>query len=106
MGRKEYKEIVLHRAVFEVGYFGPKWNEFFDSKYDERIKQEPFKSKPTVIGSYYYLSFNPFITEETLDGKLREVIYVQPWSSVSNQECAEVLITDVDIPCSVVVDDK
>lgn len=104
-GRKERKEIVLHRAVFEVGYFGPKWNKFFDSK-SERIKQEPIKSKPTVIRSFYYLSFNPFITEETLNGKLREVIYVQPWSSVRNQECAEVLITDVDIPCSVAIDDK
>ena len=103
--RKKRKEIVLHHAVFEVGYFGPKWNKFFDSK-SERIKQEPIKSKPTVIRSFYYLSFNPFITEETLDGKLREVIYVQPWSSVRNQECAQVLITDVDIPCSVSIDDK
>ena len=30
-GRKKRKEIVLHRAVFEVGYFGGKMAKFFDS---------------------------------------------------------------------------
>jgi len=105
-GRKEHKEIVLHRAVFEVGYFGPKWNNYFDSV-SEKIKKRGIKPKPIIDGPYYYLSISPLVTEEPLDGKPREVIYiVEHTPFLRNEECAEVLITDVDIPCSVVVDDK
>ena len=105
-GGKEHKEVALHRAIFEVGYFGPKWNKFFDSV-SERIKKEPNKYKPIVDGPFYYLSISPFITQETLDGKLREVFYMVEYTGfVSNEESAEAVVTDVAIPCSVVVDEE
>ena len=63
--------------------------------------------KLTVVGPYYYLSHSPTITEETVDGKLREVIYVEhSGAPPKNEESAQVVITDVAIPCSIVVDDE
>lgn len=105
---KEHKEIVLHRVVFEIGYigtFGPKWNALLDS-WAEKFEKESIKPKPKVSGSVYYLPVDPLITEEKLDGQLREVMYLHYKSFVNKEESAEVLITDVAIPCSVVVDDK
>jgi hypothetical protein len=108
---KEHKEIVLHRAVFEIGYigtFGPKWNALLDS-WAEKMKEGSIESKPRVFGPYryYILPVNPLITEETLDGQLREVMYLEEYTSIKEkEESAKALITDVAIPCSVVVDDK
>lgn len=104
---KERKEITLRRAVFEVDYFGPESNELFDSV-SERHKMNGTMPKLTVVGPYYYLSSSPTIIEEIVDGKLREAIYV-PHSSGAprkNQGYAQVIITDIDIPCSIVVDDE
>ena len=106
----EHKEIVLHRVVFEIGYigtFGPKWNALLDS-WAEKMKEGSIESKPRVFGPYryYILPVDPLITEETLDGQLREVMYLHYKSFVKKEESAKVLITDVAIPCSVVVDDK
>lgn len=100
--RKKHEEIVLHRAVFEVGYFGPKWNMVFDSSH-EMLKKKSIKPKPMIMGPNYYLTFDPLITEETLDGRLREVMYM---TGRPHQQSVEVLIADVNIPCSVIVDDK
>ena len=103
--RKEHKEIVLHRAVFEVGYFGPDCSEYFASVV-ERSKKEPNKYKPMVLGPFYFLSGAPFITEELLEGKMREVLYTEKYLSfIRKEESAEVHITDVNIPCSIVVDE-
>jgi hypothetical protein len=105
-GRKEHKEIVLHRVLFEVGYFGPDCNEYFASVF-EWSKKEPDKYKPVVVEPFYVMSGAPFITEEPLDGKSREVLYTEKYLSfIGKERSAEVLITDVNIPCSVVVDDK
>ena len=109
--RKEHKEIVLHRAVFEIGYigtFGPKWNALIDS-WAEKMKEGLIESKPRILGPYryYILPVNPLITEEILHGQLREVMYLREYTSIQEkEESAEVLITDVAIPCSIVVDDK
>ena len=106
--RKEHKEIVLHRAVFEIGYigkFGPEWDKIIAS-WADKFERGGIKPKPKVDGSIYYLPVNPLITEETLDGQLREVMYLHYKSFVDKEESAEVLITDVDISCSVVVDDE
>jgi len=105
--RKEHEEIVLHRAVFEVGYFAPKRNDLLDSL-SEKFKEESTKPKPKVLGPYhiYFLPDSPLITEETLDGQLREVMYTKRTSLVQKEESAQVLITDVNISCSVVVDDE
>jgi len=101
---KEHEEIVLHRTIFEVGYFGPKLDKYFDSV-AERIKKEGIKPKTFVRGKYHYLPYDPLIAEEMLDGQSREVLYVG-LSSKSDEESAKVILTDVAIPCSVVVDDK
>ena len=62
---------------------------------------------PIVSGLYYYLPVNPLITKETLDGQLREVMYLREYTSTQTKEkFAKVLITDADIPCSIVIDDK
>ena len=107
---KEHKEIVLHRVIFEIGYIGTKWNAFLDSlaeKMAEKMKERSIEPKPRILGPHYVPPVIPFITEETLDGQLREVMYLYEHSSLEKrEESAEVLITDVDIPCSVVVDDK
>jgi len=94
---KEHKKI-LHRVVFEVGYFGPEMKELFDS-WSEKIKKEPDKYKPLIAGRYYYLSISPFITEEPLDGKLREVMYIEEYTPIiRKEESTEATITDVNIP--------
>ena len=104
--RKARKEIMLRRLIFEIGYLGPKCDDYIASVF-ESIRRSPDKSKPVILGPYYYLAANPFITEETLDGQLREVMYIEEYTSlIGKEESAEVLIADVDIPCSVVVDDK
>jgi hypothetical protein len=104
--RKEHKEIVLHRLIFEVGYFGSKWNKFLDS-WSEKIKKKEFEPKPKFFDPYYYLSISPLITEETMDGQLREVMYISENDPfIENEESAKLVVTDVTIPCSIVVDDK
>jgi len=106
--RKEHRDIMLHRAVFEVGYigaFGPKWDKLLSS-WAKKMKEGLIESKPRILGPFYLLPVSPLITNETLDGQLREVMYLQEPSSIMNKEkSTEVLITNVDIPCSVVVDE-
>ncbi len=104
--RKEHKQIVLHRAVFEVGYFGAEFGEFFDVA-AEILKERGIKHDFSVRRGRKVLQAQPLIVEEMQDGQPREVVYVNDlWSSTKLEESAEVLITDVAIPCSVVVDDK
>lgn len=96
--RRERKETTLHRAVFEVGYFGPERNEYFDAT-SEMIKKEAIKPVLRTMGSDYYLTFNPYVTEETFDGKLREVVYIETLgASEMNEQSSEVLLSDVEIP--------
>jgi len=97
--REENTDITLRRVVFEVGYFGPKWNKFF-STVSDRDKMDAVDPKPTIIGPYYYLSHNPAIIEETVDGKLREVVYVRG-RSWDLESAKVVLMADAAVPCSV-----
>jgi hypothetical protein len=105
----EHKDIVLHRVVFEIGYigaFGPEWDARIDS-WARKMKEGTIESKPKVSGSIYYLPVNPLITEETLDGQLREVMYLWEYSPIQQKEkFADITITDVNIPCSIVIDDN
>ena len=102
--REENMDIALRRTVFEIGYLGPKLNKFFAAVSDH-VKMDAVDPKPTTIGPYYYLSHNPAIIEETVDGKLREVVYVRGRSW--DLESAEVVLTtDAAIPCSVPADDE
>jgi hypothetical protein len=108
-GRKERKKIVMRRVVFEVGYigtFGPKWNKILDS-WAEKMKEGLIESKPKVLSGHYFLPVNPLITKETLDGQLREVMYLLDYTSlIQKEESAEVFINDVEIPCSIVVHEE
>lgn len=79
---------------------------FFDavSKGQEAIGIE---SGIQVINGLKILTVEPLIVEEKQDGQSREVVYVGSlWPSSSGEESAKVVITDVDIPCSVAIDDK
>lgn len=106
---KERKQVVLDRAVFEIGYLrtvGPNWSKLLDSE-SERLKTKAVKPRPRILGPFYYLPGNPFLTEEELDGQLREVMYLMEHTSLKQrEEAAEVLFADVNIPCSVVVEEK
>jgi hypothetical protein len=106
-GSKDRKQIVLHRGVFEIGYLrnvGPKWNKLLDS-WSEKLKKESIRPKPRVIGSYYCLPISPLVTQETLDGRLRELLYIEEYTSLKQKvESEQVVITDITIPCSVVVE--
>ena len=102
--REENMDITLRRTVFEVGYFGPKLNKFFDTV-SEMIKEKGIEPKTIVRGKYHYLHYDPLIAEEMLDGQSREVLYVG-FSLENDEESVKVVLTDVAIPCYVVVDDK
>ena len=84
--------------------FGPKWQARIDSD-AEKMKEGLIPSKPSVLGNFYFIPVNPLITEEKIDGRLGKVMYLMERSSiVEKEESTEVLIVDVNIPCSVVVD--
>ena len=103
---KDHKETLFRRAVFDLGYFGPKLNKFFDAL-SEMDRMDGIKPKPIVRGPYYYLEVSPLITKEVLDGKRREVIYaVGLWTSEKNEESETIEITNVEIPCFIVVEDE
>ncbi len=105
---KKRKQIVLHRAVFELGYFGPKCNKFFDA-FSATYKNDPLKVKRTMqsMEKLHELPIDPFIVEEIQDAQSREVMYVGDRSGMLKlEESAKTFITDVNIPCSVVVEDK
>jgi len=94
---KERKQVILHRAVFEVGYFE---GEFMDrvSEGIEKIKRAMDPGKATI---------EPLIVEEIQDGQKYQILYpTYLWSGLSREKSAKVVVTDVDIPCSVVVDDE
>jgi hypothetical protein len=85
--RKKHEQIVLQRAVFEVGYFRG------DSIYGSILIQDN--------------QIEPRIEEEIEDGQSRKFLYfTELWPGISEEKSAKVDITDVNIPCSVVVDDK
>jgi len=100
--REENVDITLRRAVFEVGYFGPRLNKFFDAV-SERIKEEGNEPKTIVRGKFHYLQSNPLIVEEMQDGQVREVMYVKKsWVANTGEESAKVVLTtDAAISCSV-----
>ncbi len=93
------KHVVLHRALFAIGYYklGPRLYE--------RIGK--IKRGFNDISLREVRKTEPIIVEETRDGQSRDMLYLTClWPSRGIEKCAEVLITDVNIPCSVVVDDK
>ncbi len=100
--REENEDIILRHVVFEVGYFGPKLNKFFDTV-PEMNNVEGIEPKLTLIGPFYYLATCPLIVDEMQDGQAREVMYAfTSWVANTGEESAAVVLTsDAAIPCSV-----
>jgi hypothetical protein len=98
--RKKHRQIVLKRAVFEVGYFEGKYINMISETIEKFKRGRPSEEIQNT-------QFNPRIEEEIEDGQSYQFLYCSNlWPGLSKEKFAEVLITDVDIPCSVVVDDK
>jgi len=97
--RKKHKQVVLHHAIFEVGYF--------EGKLIDRISRtlENFKrGRPSE--ELQNTQFEPRIEEEIEDGQSRKFLYFSNiWPGKSKEKSSKIVITDVDIPCSVVLDD-
>ena len=94
---KSRTQVVLQRAVLEIGYFD---GAFVDKVAEgiEKRKRDPALRKTLI---------QPRIVEEEEDGRSRR--FLRPrhtWPGILREKSAEVIITDVNIPCSVVVDDK
>lgn len=98
--RKEHNQVFLNRVVFEVGYFEGELINMI-SEAIEKFKRE------TPNEDLQKLKIEPLIVEEIKDGQLLKFLYVTyTWAGPSMEKSSKVVITDVDIPCSVAVDDK
>jgi hypothetical protein len=99
--RKKQKQVFLQRAVFAVGYF--------EGKHINRISVTMQKVKRKMSKEELQnTKFNPRIEEEIEDGQSRKFLYREhTWPAPrSREKTAKLIITDVNIPCSLVVDDK
>ncbi len=96
---KSRKPVVMHRAVFVIGYI--------EGGYINRLRgiSRTLKRGFDEITLYEVQKSEPIIAEETQGGQSREMLYVTSGAGAM-EKCIEVAITDVNIPCSVVVDDK
>ncbi|MHC4539994.1 MAG: hypothetical protein ACYS74_09475 [Planctomycetota bacterium] len=106
--RKKRKQITLHQIVLEVGYFGPKYNEIFDTFSKVYNNDLPLmKRTMQSMEDFHDLPIDPFILDETQDGQSRRVMYISDGSgTLKLEESAKVFIADVNIPCSVAVEDE
>jgi len=98
--RKRRKQIVLHRAVFEVGYF--------EGEFVNRVSEQIEQVKRYLRGTKFQDSqTDRFIREEVQDGQLCKFLYLRDQGQeVRIEKSAKVVVADVDIPCSAVVDNK
>lgn len=98
--RKKHKLIVLQRPVFEVGYFEGGPIGWLYVAMEKSRREMPIEELQNT-------RFDPRIEEEIEDGQSRKFLYCsQFWPNISDEKFAKVDITDVNIPCSLVVDDK
>lgn len=97
---KKHKQVFLQRAVFEVGYF--------EGKHINRISVTMEKIKRKMpIEDLQNTQFNFRIEEEIKDSQSRKFLYWEhTWPVGSREKSAKVVVTDVDIPCSVAVEDE
>jgi len=103
---KERMQIVLHRVVFEVGYFGIRLNKGFEV-IAKTLKEWGIKGDIPIdpVSGLHDLRGGPVIKEEIQNGQSCEVVYInEGWSTIKAEEFAKVVITDVDVPCSIAVD--
>jgi hypothetical protein len=99
--RKERKQISLHRVIFEVGYLGGELNQFFSR---EKIKDSGPDKGFQIMGGLHYLKTIPLVVDEMQDGRLREFVYVHTGSPIGVEYSAEIVIDNVNVPCSIAVD--
>ena len=94
--RKKHKQVVLHRAVFELGYLeGDLENVLLESIYKG-------KRDPTNEQLHYEWLMLGYIQ----NARSRNTIYLPDyWPGLSMEKSAEVVVTDVNIPCSVAIDE-
>ncbi len=102
------KRVVLHRAILTIGYFPPRYNRFFVNASATSMAEMGIKDGDmSVVSPDFGLRIDPYVVDEIQEGKSRRVLYIGDNSpSQELEESVEVLITDVNIPCSVQVDDK
>ncbi len=96
--RTKYKQVLLQRAVFEVGYMeGRDINAALEMV--KRIKRD-IPDANNIVNM-------PKVRDEIADGQSHTFAYVPHiWPGLSREISAKVVITDVAIPCSVVIDEK
>lgn len=98
---KSRKRVVMHRAVFVIGYF----EGGFISRLRERIGT--LKRGFDSVTPLEVWKTEPIIVEETQDGQSREMFYLTClYPSLYKEKSIEALVTDVNIPCTVLVDDE
>jgi len=94
---KSRKQVMLHRLVLEVGYFEG-WVMDEVAEGIEKIKRDP---------NFRATEIEPVIVEETQAGQLRRLLRPNHiWPGLAWEKSAKAVMTDVNIACSVVVDDK
>jgi len=93
---KKREQVVLHRAVLEVGYFeGDLFNTL--SEMIERGKRD-------TTGNIH-LQMEARYLPKIKYPQSRDAVYLPGlWSGIGMEKCAKVVVTDVDIPCSIAVD--
>jgi hypothetical protein len=97
---KKRENVVLKRAVFEVGYF--------DGRLITRLSRALEKVKRGMSREEIERTrFQPCIEEEIDNGQSREFLYCMSlWPVISKEESAKVVITDVEVPCSTVIENR
>jgi hypothetical protein len=105
---KKRKQVILHRAIFEIGYFPPRHNRFFvDASAEGKKVMGIQDGDMSVVSPDFGLGIDPYVVDEIHEGRLHKVLYISDHSpSQEKEESAKVLITDVNIPCSVLMEDE
>jgi hypothetical protein len=96
---KEQKLMVLHRAVLKVGYFEKDFRNIASEKFSKG--EWPTNEEACIE---LLLQLDP--GAERYPSSHNIVYLPHWWPGLSREKSAKVVVTDVDIPCSVVVDDK
>jgi len=99
---KKQKRVVLHRAVFEVGYFERDLLNIAFEKISKIRKGKPGPTKEETCLKLLLL-LDPIVIKHSDPN----IVYLPHWwPGESMEKCAKIVVTDVDIPCSVAIGDK
>lgn len=97
---KKRKQVVLHKVVFEVGYFeGNLPGMLYESI--EKGKRNPDNEELYVEALY----LESILKGRELDYS-NDVFYIPHlWRGLHKEKSAKVIVNDIDIPCSVAIDE-